>query len=398
MLENYKNTVLEQAKAEFKELEEYAKNNGGPDKLKPWDVSFYSEKLKQEKFGFDSEELRPYFQFEKVRQGAFDVASKLYDIRFEKAEDYPKWDDEVEVFDIYDNKTNELIGVFYTDYFPRETKRGGAWMNDYVTQSRFEDGSRKVPVVGNHGNFTKPTKDNPALLSMDEVITLFHEFGHALHGLMSDVCYESQAGTNVKWDFVELPSQLMENWAREKEVLDMFAEHFETGEKIPAELVQKMKDAENFHSAMGFLRQIQLGTLDMMWHTTDPDKIDDVKKFEREVCKDFYLTEPEGGLTSASFTHIFAGGYSAGYYSYKWAEILEADAFEAFKENGLFDKKTADKLRKLISSGSSKDEEVLYIEFRGRKADPDALLRREGLLQSKNDNKPKASNHRKFGS
>lgn len=392
MLNNYKDTLKDVAKQEHEDLKAFAKSKGGPDDLKPWDIGFYSEKMVQEKFGFDSEELRPYFQFEKVRQGAFDVASKMYDIRFEKNDDYPVYHEDVEVFDVIDNKTGDLIGTFYTDYYPRDTKRGGAWENTYRSQERNPDGSRKPPIVGNHGNFTKPSKDKPSLLSLDEVLTLFHEFGHGLHDLMSDVQYKSQAGTSVKWDFVELPSQLMENWAKDEEVLAMFAKHYQAGGKVPhedadlpKELIKRMHDADNFRAASGFMRQLQLATLDMMWHTTDPSKIDDVEAFEREVCKDFYILPPEGGLTSTSFTHIFDGGYSAGYYSYKWAEILDADAFEAFKEKGLFDDETAQKFRKLISSGGSKDPEKLYEEFRGHAPDPDALLRRDGLL-SENDN------------
>ncbi|TNE31273.1 MAG: M3 family peptidase, partial [Alphaproteobacteria bacterium] len=407
MLNNYKDTLKDVAKQEHEELKAFAKSKGGPDDLKPWDIGFYSEKMVQEKFDFDSEELRPYFQFEKVRQGAFDVASKMYDISFEKNDDYPVYHEDVEAFDVIDNKTGELIGTFYTDYFPRDTKRGGAWENTYRSQERNADGSRKPPIVGNHGNFTKPSKDKPSLLSLDEVLTLFHEFGHGLHDLMSNVQYKSQAGTNVKWDFVELPSQLMENWAKDEEVLAMFAKHYQAGGKVPhedadlsKELIKKMHDADNFRAASGFMRQLQLATLDMMWHTTDPSKIDDVEAFEREVCKDFYILPPEGSLTSTSFTHIFDGGYSAGYYSYKWAEILDADAFEAFKEKGLFDDETGQKFRKLISSGGSKDPEELYEEFRGRAADPNALLRRDGLLpENDNQNKkpvpPAARKHHK---
>ncbi len=397
MLNNYKDTLKDVAKQEHEELKAFAQSKGGPADLKPWDIGFYSEKMVQEKFDFDSEELRPYFQFEKVRQGAFDVASKLYDISFEKNEDYPVYHEDVEAFDVIDNKTGDLIGTLYTDYFPRDTKRGGAWENTYRSQERNADGSRKPPIVGNHGNFTKPSKDKPSLLSLDEVLTLFHEFGHGLHDLMSNVQYKSQAGTSVKWDFVELPSQLMENWAKNEEVLAMFAKHYQAGGKVPhedadlpKELIKKMHDADNFRAASGFMRQLQLATLDMMWHTTDPSKIDDVEAFEREVCKDFYILPPEGGLTSTSFTHIFDGGYSAGYYSYKWAEILDADAFEAFKEKGLFDDDTAQKFRKLISSGGSKDPGELYEDFRGRAADPNALLRRDGLLpENNNDNQKK---------
>ncbi len=400
MLDNYKEIVKPFAEKEHKELQDFAKSTGATDELKPWDMGFYATKMKQEKYSFDEEELKPFLSFEKVRQGAFDVATKLYDIRFEKKDDYPVYHEDVETFDVYNNKTNELVGVFYTDYFPRATKRGGAWMDAYVSQSHFDDGSRKPPVIGNHGNFPKPTKDKPSLLSMNDAITLFHEFGHGLHGLMSNTEYQSHASPNVRWDFVELPSQLMENFVKEKEVLDMFAKHFETDKNIPADLLQKMKDAENFRSASNFLRQIQLATLDMKWHTTDPSTINDVEAFEREVCNDFYMVNPEGGLTSTAFSHIFDGGYSAGYYSYKWAEVLEADAFEPFKENGLFDKETADKFHTLIASGGSVEPDELYLNFRGKPADPSALLKREGLDGNPNDindNKPQQAQTKKKG-
>ncbi len=380
MLNGYKKIVKDKALQEFDELKDFIRSIGGEDNVKPWDIGFYAEKMKASIYGFDEEELRPYFQFEKVRQGAFDVASKLYNIRFEKVNDYPLYHEDVETFDVYDNKNNLLIGVFYTDYFPRKTKQGGAWMNDYVVQARNPDGTRKPPVVGNHGNFTKPTQDKPSLITLNEVLTLFHEFGHGLHGLLSDTKYVSQAGTSVKWDFVELPSQVMENWAKEKEVLNLFASHFETGEMLPEELIKKTKASENFRSASMFLRQVQLSTLDMMWHVAEPEDIGDVESFEYEVCKDFYILPPEGGLVSPSFSHIFDGGYSAGYYSYKWAEVLDADAFEAFKEKGLFDTETAGKFRELLSKGGSKDPEKLYLLFRGKRPDPEALLRREGLL------------------
>ncbi len=380
MIENYKNIVKKPAEKELLELQEFAKSKYNVTEIKPWDIGFYSEKLKNEKYGFNGEMLRPYFQFEKVRNGAFEVASKLYNLEILQSKNYPIYNDDVEVFEVKDAKTKGLIGIIYTDYFPRKTKRGGAWMDNYITQARYENGDRKPPVIGNHGNFTKPTKDKPSLLTMEEVLTLFHEFGHGLHGLLSNTKYKSQAGTSVKWDFVELPSQIMENWVKEKEVLDLFARHYESGELIPEDLVQKMKDADNFRAATAFLRQMQLSYLDMMWHMASPENISDVEKFEYEICKDFYLLNPEGSLNSTNFSHIFDGGYSAGYYSYKWAEILDADAFEAFKENGLFNKEIAKKFRELLESGGSRDPEKLYIIFRGRKPDPNALLRREGLI------------------
>lgn len=374
----YINIVKPLAQKEHTELQKFAKEKFGANEVKPWDIAYYAEKMKQDIFGFDSEQLRPYFQFEKVRQGAFDVASELYNISFKKATDYPLYHEEVETFDVIDNETNELVGVLYTDYYPRKTKQGGAWMNDYVKQNT-QNGKRTAPIIGNHGNFTKPTPDKPSLLSLLEVLTLFHEFGHGLHGLLSNTRYKAQAGTNVKWDFVELPSQIMENWVKEKEVLNMFAKHFETGENIPNDLVEKMIAAENFRAASGFYRQIMFSYLDMIWHSANSSQIKSVEEFERATLKDLYITDPEGGYISPSFSHIFDGGYSAGYYSYKWAEILDADAFEAFKENGLFDKQTAKKFRKLLASGGSRDPEILYLEFRGKKADPKALLRRKGL-------------------
>jgi len=379
MLDDYSKDILPLAKKEFEELRQFVKSINGSDEIKNWDIAYYAEKMKEKIYGFDSEQLRPYFQFEKVREGAFDVASKLYDISFVKKTDYPLYHEEVETFDVIDNKNGELVGVLYTDYYPRKTKQGGAWMNDYVKQDRTPEGKRTAPIIGNHGNFTKPTKDKPSLLSLEEVLTLFHEFGHGLHGLLSDTRYRSHAGTNVKWDFVELPSQIMENWAKEKEVLHLFATHYKTNAPIPDELVEKMQAAENFRAASGFLRQIVFSRLDMLWHTATPEDIKDVESFEREACQNFYILPPDGSLVSTSFSHIFDGGYSSGYYSYKWAEILDADAFEAFKENGLFDSRTAKKFRNLMSQGGSKDPEVLYVEFRGKKADPKALLRRKGL-------------------
>jgi peptidyl-dipeptidase Dcp len=374
----YINIVKPLAQKEHEELKKFVKDKFGVTEVKPWDVGYYAEKMKQDIFGFDSEQLRPYFQFEKVRQGAFDVASKLYNISFKKSSEYPLYHEEVETFEVIDNETSELVGVLYTDYYPRKTKQGGAWMNDYVKQNT-NNGKRTPPIIGNHGNFTKPTADKPSLLSLVEVLTLFHEFGHGLHGLLSNTRYKAQAGTNVKWDFVELPSQIMENWVKEKEVLNMFAKHFETGENIPDTLINKMIAAENFRAASGFYRQIMFSYLDMMWHTADTSKIKSLEEFERATLKDLYILDPEGGYISPSFSHIFDGGYSAGYYSYKWAEILDADAFEAFKEKGLFDSATAKKFRKLLASGGSRDPEVLYLEFRGRKPDPKALLRRKGL-------------------
>lgn len=377
-----KDRIRKLALKEHENLRKFAEEHYNIKELKPWDIGYFAEKQKKSIFDFDAEELRPYFQFEKVRQGAFKVAEKLYNIRFEQSDSYPLYHADVEAFDVINNDDNSLVGVFYTDYFPRESKRAGAWMNDYVAQKTDKNGNRLNPVIGNHGNFTKPTEDSPSLLDFNEVLTLFHEFGHGLHGLLSDTKYSSQAGTNVKWDFVELPSQIMENWAKEKEVLDIFAKHYETGAAIPKELVNKLIASENFRAATRFLRQLQFVQLDMAWHDNQDEsifQIDDVAAFEHNLLRDYYIIEPEGAVTSTAFSHIFDGGYSAGYYSYKWAEILDADAFELFKQKGLFDEVTAKAFRKLLSSGGSKDAENLYKEFRGQAPDPEALLRRENL-------------------
>ncbi len=395
MLTEMKDASLDMAKKDHKEVQAFAKKHGFKGDLKPWDVGYFVEKLQKEKYGFDEQAFKPYFEFEKVLQGAFDVAEKLYDLDFKLNEDYPTYHDDVNAYDVYDKNTGEKIAVLVADYFSRKGKRSGAWMMEYRTQAN-DDNGRILPIVGMHGNFQKPTKDTPSLLNFRDVETLFHEFGHSLHGMLSDVKYKSQAGTSVKWDFVELPSQVLENWVGEKEVLDMFAAHYKEKDangkpkKIPAELIAQKEKAKNFRSGSFTLRQTRLGTLDMAWHTTNPSNITDVKLFEEMVTSSFDVMPSEGALTSPSFSHIFAGGYSAGYYSYKWAEILDADAFEAFKEKGLFDKQTAKKFKEILKSGSSIEPEVLYRTFRGRDADPKALLKRSGLLgkDAANTNKP----------
>lgn len=392
MIDDFKDTAYEAAQKDMEELKAFAAENGGPADIKQWDTAFYSEKLRQEKYGFKAEELREYFEFDKVEKGAFDVASKLYDLEFRQSSKYPKYHDETETYEVLDKESGDVIGILYTDFFPRDSKRGGAWMSAYRSQDTDKEGNRIPPIICIHGNFTKATEDTPSLLTMDEVRTYFHEFGHGLHGLLSDTQYESQSGTSVKWDFVELPSQLMENWAKEKEVMDDYAKSYKTGETIPEDMVEKMNRADQFQSGMFFLRQLSLANLDMQWHTTDPANIDDVAKFEIDQNKEFDLLPNQGNLISPQFGHLFAGGYAAGYYSYKWAEVLEADAFEAFKENGLFDKKTAQKFRKILESGGSVDPNKLYRDFRGKDADPKALLRREGLLKdASNENSAPAN-------
>lgn len=363
------------------EVRNFASETDGLDHIEPWDVAYYSQKLKQKKFEFSDEDLRPYFQLEKVIDGAFLHASKLYGLEFRPTQEYPLYHEDVKVFEVYAKDSGKFIGLLYTDFFPRESKRGGAWMTHTYEQGMFK-GEEMRPHVSIVCNFTKPTKDKPSLLTFMEVRTLFHEFGHSLHCLMSQVHYRSLAGTHVFWDFVELPSQVMENWIYEKEGLDLFAEHYETGEKIPEELTRKIKDSAHFQAGMMSLRQLNFATLDMQWHTTDPTGISSVDEFEKQATKETSLFPKRDGMNSSSaFSHIFAGGYSAGYYSYKWAEVLDADAFEYFKEKGLFNEDVAKAFKtNVLEKGGSEHPMKLYKQFRGREPDPDALLRRDGLI------------------
>jgi len=362
------------------ELRDFAQKLDGTKEVKPWDVAYYSEKLREEKFKFSDEELRPYFQLENVVQGVFAHAQKLYGLQFKKRTDIPLYHPDVNAYEVVDAK-NQYIGLFYTDFFPRETKKSGAWMTEFRGQGQFM-GEVRRPHVSIVCNFTKPTLSKPSLLTYDEVKTLFHEFGHALHGLLSNVHHRSLSGPNVYWDFVELPSQVMENWVGEKEGLDVFAKHFETGAPIPADLVQKIRDANTFQAGYGALRQLTFAILDMAWHTADPQGIQDVTAFELQATARTRLFEYVPGTgVSTSFSHIFAGGYSAGYYSYKWAEVLDADAFEYFKEKGIFNAEVAAKFREnILSKGGTEHPMELYKKFRGREPDPNALLRRDGLL------------------
>ncbi len=368
------------AKKDLQDLKEFAQGYGFKDEIMPWDVSYYSEKMKEKLFAFSSEDLRPYFPLEPVLKGTFEHFSKLFGITFTPAK-YPVWHEDVVAYDVTDSKTGAFMGLFYADFYPRKGKKPGAWMTSYRDQGMFTTGMKR-PFIAIVCNFTKPTKEAPSLLTHDEVLTLFHEMGHAMHMMLSDIHYASHSGTNVMWDFVELPSQVQENWVYSKETLDLFARHYKTGETIPAELIQKVNDAKNFFVGWMGLRQSNLGLLDMAWHSTDPSKIKDVAEFEDEVTKDTTLFPRMAGPASTSFTHIFGGGYSAGYYSYKWAEVLDADTFELFMEKGLYDAETAAKYRReILGKGGSEDPAILYRNFRGRDADPDALLRREGLLK-----------------
>ena len=382
-LNNIQEKALPFAKKEFEELEAYAKKIDGIDQLQKWDSGYYSEKLKKEKFAIDDELLRPYFQLEKVEQGVFLTAEKLFGITFHKRTDIDKYHEDVITYEVKD-ENGEHLAVFYADYFPRPGKRQGAWMTSFRSQ-KIENGKDQRPHVSIVCNFTKPTDTKPSLLTFNEVTTLFHEFGHALHGMLAAGTYSSLSGTSVFWDFVELPSQLMENWCYEKDCLDLFAKHYETGEAIPEEYIQKIKDSSNFMAGMGTVRQVSLGKIDMGFHSlkAESQKLKSIKEMETEAIKglDFYPGVAET-CTSTSFSHIFQGGYSSGYYSYKWAEVLDADAFEAFKEKGIFNKATAKSFQKnILSAGGTEHPSILYKRFRGRDAEPDALLKRAGLVK-----------------
>ncbi len=365
---------------DLKLLRDFAATLNGPDPIQPWDVAYYSEKLKEHVFQFSSEELRPYLPLETVLNGVFQHFTRLLNVRFEDNKTYPTWHQDVKAYDVFEATTNRFMGTFYADFYPREGKKDGAWMTSFRDQGLF-NGAVQRPVIAIVCNFTKPTKDQPSLLSHDEVTTLLHEMGHAMHGMMSDVTYASVAGTNVLWDFVELPSQLQENWAYKKEALDLLSGHYQTGATIPEDLIEKLNKAKNFMVGLTGLRQVNLGFLDMAWHTADPAHIASVEEFEDAATADTTVFKRQAGPASVAFSHLFAGGYSAGYYSYKWAEALDADAFEAFEINGLYDRATAEAYTaNILSRGGSEHPKILYARFRGRDADPDALLRREGLL------------------
>lgn len=366
---------------DVQELTEFANKLDGIKEIKPWDVAYYSEKLKEERYAFNEEDLRPYFKLENVVEGVFAHAQKLYGLTFKENKDIPVYHPEVKAYEIFEESTGKYMGLFYTDYFPRETKKGGAWMTQFRNQGLI-DGEMKRPHVSIVCNFTQPTPTKPSLLTYDEVRTLFHEFGHALHGMLSECTYPSLSGPNVYWDFVELPSQIMENWVGEKEGLDIFARHYETNEPMPAELIEKLKRSQKFQAGYMSCRQLQFGLMDMAWHSTDPGTIKDVDAFEELATAETRLfPKVEGANSSCSFGHIFAGGYSAGYYSYKWAEVLDADAFEYFKEKGLFNQEVAKKFKdNILSRGGTEHPMDLYKKFRGREPDPNALLRRDGLI------------------
>jgi len=384
-VDGFLNDLLIKAKPaavrEFKELEDFAQNLDQIDRLEKWDASYYSEKLKQKIFDLDDEKLKPYFKLENVINGVFTVANKLYNLSFKEVFDVDKYHPDVKTYLVINGK-NEEISLFYADFHPRPGKRDGAWMTVYRSQYVEEEKNIR-PHISIVCNFTKPTKDTPSLLTFNEVTTLFHEFGHALHGMMANTVYPSLSGTNVFWDFVELPSQVLENWCYEPEALELFATHYKTGEIIPQELIDKIKKASNFQEGMATMRHISLRLLEMNWHGIDPTGITDVKLHEEAAFAPTRLfPEVKENCMSTSFSHIFQGGYSAGYYSYKWAEVLDADTFEYFKEEGIFSKEIAAKfLDNILSKGGTEHPMVLYKRFRGKEPQPDALLKRAGLIE-----------------
>lgn len=374
---------LPRAKEEVEEIKEYMSSLGADHDLQRWDWAYYSEKLRKEKYELDDELVKPYFKLENVIDGVFKTAEKLFDVRFSENEKLPKYHDDVRTYEVVDSN-GEAVAVFLADFFPRPGKRGGAWMTSFRGEKKV-DGKRILPQVSIVCNFTPSSENSPSLLKFDEVKTLFHEFGHALHGMLANTTYESLAGTNVYWDFVELPSQIMENWCYEKECLDLFAHHFETGELIPDQLVERIRRSSTYHEAYATLRQISFGLLDMAWHSMSHEEarmISDVSDFEKKAFAPTELFQEVSGTNmSVQFSHIFAGGYAAGYYSYKWAEVLDADAFSLFKENGVFDKSTAVSFREnVLSKGGTEHPMELYKKFRGKEPSVDALLKRAGLI------------------
>ena len=368
---------VEKAKGEVEEMQKLISDEGGNFELAAWDWWHYSEKLRQEKFDFKEEEVKPYFSEDKVLAGAFDVAQKLFDITFTERNDLPKYRENIRSF-IVEDLNKKVIGIFYTDFTLRPNKGGGAWMNTFRSQSKFD--GEIIPIVINVCNFPPENADGVSLLSFEQVETLFHEFGHGLHGLLSDAQYPSLSGTSVTRDYVEFPSQMMENWAREPSVIKTFAKHYETGETIPEDLLNKISAAGTFNEGFATTEYVAAAHLDMAYHT-DQGLIEDIDKFEDETLNDLGLIpEIESRYRSTYFGHIFAGGYSSGYYSYLWTEVLEADAFEAFKDKGLFDKETADKLKKYVyAAGNTDDLMTQYVRFRGKEPEIEPLLKKRGL-------------------
>ena len=377
LLDAYKPTALQ----ELEEVRTLAREMEGDDfELQPWDLAFYVEKLKEKKFNFNEESLRPYFELSRVIEGVFGLATRLYGITFHENKDIPVYHTDVKAYEVLD-KDGQFLAVLYADFHPRAGKRAGAWMTSYKEQWKDENGNSR-PHVSVTMNFSKPSADKPALLTFSEVNTFLHEFGHALHGMFANTTYQSLSGTNVYWDFVELPSQFMENFAIEKEFLNTFAKHYQTGETLPEEQLQRIVDSSNFMVAYNCLRQLSFGLLDMAWYTRTEPFDGDVRTYEKEAWKEAQVLPniPEACMT-VQFSHIMAGGYAAGYYSYKWAEVLDADAFSLFKEKGIFNTKVANSFRtEVLSKGGTEHPMTLYKRFRGQEPGIDALLRRNGII------------------
>lgn len=383
LLDRLRDAYMPAMKKEMAELTAFAsETEGKPVEIKPWDYSYYANKLKNAKYSYDEEELRPYFKLDNVIEGVFGLATKLYGLTFTPNDTIQVYHPDVKAFEVR-NPDGSLVGILYTDFFPRASKRPGAWMTSFREQYVDENGENIRPLVSIVMNFTKPTPDKPSLLTPYEVETFLHEFGHALHGLLANTTYSSLSGTNVYHDFVELPSQFNENYLTEKEFLDGFARHYITGETIPQEMIDKIVSSSQFGAAYACIRQLGFGYTDMAWHDTE-QPIDDAVALERNITEQVKVFEPiEGMLFSPTFSHIFSGGYAAGYYGYKWAEVLDADAFAKFKENGIFDKKTADEFKNnILTRGGTENPAVLYRRFRGQDPSIDALLIRDGIMQA----------------
>ncbi len=381
-LEELADASLPVAKKELDDVQQFAKTKGFNQSIEAWDWAYYAEKLRKEKFDFDEELTRPYFQLEKVIEGVFELTNRLWGLTYKPNTELPLYHQDVSVYEVFD-EDGRFLSLLYLDFFPRPGKSAGAWMTSFREQYR-QDGNDIRPQVSLVCNFSKPTDSRPSLLTFNEVTTFLHEFGHALHGMMSDVNYVDLSGTTVYRDFVELPSQIMENWAVERGFLDLFAKHYETGEPIPSELVEKIIETRNFHAAYATVRQLSFGLNDMAWHSITQPVTMKPEDFERRAMQPVQLFRwIDGTMMSAAFSHIFAGGYAAGYYGYKWAEVLDADAYKAFQENGIFDKATAEKFRKyILSKGGSEPPMELYVKFRGREPSIDAMLERDGLKKS----------------
>ena len=376
-LEELRASTIEYAHKDYATISDYAHSKGLKDKLMPWDWAYYTEKYKSEKYAINDEQVKPYLKLDNVIKGVFLLAEKLYGLKFVLNEQIQVYHPEVKAYEVYDN--NDLLAVLYLDFFPRESKRSGAWMTEF-RGTKVIDGKETRPLVSLVMNFTKPTESAPSLLTFDEFTTFLHEFGHALHGMLAKGEYESLNGTNVYRDFVELPSQIMENWATEKEYLDMWAVHYQTGEAIPAELVEKIVAAKNYLAAYSNVRQLSFGMSDMAWHTMTEPYAGEIEPFEMKAMAPVQVTPVvEGTAMAPAFTHIFSGGYAAGYYGYKWAEVLAADAFSLFKEKGIFDPATAKAFRHLLEQGGQRHPMDIYVEFRGHKPETQALVEAMGL-------------------